>query len=117
MASTINVIHKKYNKEKKMARSSWKGPYTSVDFIKKPITLGTQGKTNKQKVEAVTYSRSAVISKEWVGLTLGVHNGKSFLPVLILPAMVGRKLGEFSRTRLKPAHPVKKLNTIRGNKK
>ncbi len=92
-----------------MARSLWKGPYRGYDFIKTTESAKTDKKvTNKQKVDILTYSRSAVISKEWLGLNIGVHNGKSFIPVLILPPMIGRKLGEFSRTRVKPVHPVKK---------
>lgn len=105
-----------------MARSLWKGPYRGYEFIKTDLNKGqkTDKKvTSKQKVDSLTYSRSSVILKEWIGLNLGVHNGKTFIPVLILPPMVGRKLGEFSRTRIKPVHPVKKgkaRNTPKGGK-
>jgi len=92
-----------------MARSLWKGPYRGYEFIKTAETGKTDKKvTNKQKIDILTYSRSSVILKEWLGLNIGVHNGKTFVPVLVLPPMIGRKLGEFSRTRVKPVHPVKK---------
>lgn len=34
-----------------------------------------------------------------VGETIAVHNGKTFVPVLVTENMVGHKLGEFSPTR------------------
>jgi len=34
-----------------------------------------------------------------VGHTIGVHNGKTHIPVYITENMVGHKLGEFSPTR------------------
>lgn len=34
-----------------------------------------------------------------VGFTIGVHNGKEHVPVLITEEMVGHKLGEFALTR------------------
>jgi len=91
-----------------MARSLWKGPYRGYEFIKTTEVKSDKKLTSKQKLDVLTYSRSSVILKEWVGLNLGVHNGKTFVPVLILPPMIGHKLGEFSRTRVKPVHPVKK---------
>jgi Ribosomal protein S19 len=34
-----------------------------------------------------------------VGYTIGVHNGRKFIPVFVTENMVGHKLGEFSPTR------------------
>jgi small subunit ribosomal protein S19 len=34
-----------------------------------------------------------------VGFTIGVHNGKTHVPVFIVENMVGHKLGEFAPTR------------------
>lgn len=94
-----------------MARSSWKGPYLGsvAPFMKVPQSLLSERSksTEKRKLDIVTYNRSSVILKEWVGLNIGVHNGKNFLPVFILAPMVGHKLGEFARTRIKPLHPKK----------
>lgn len=92
----------------KMARSSWKGPYIGINFIKLASREKITNKnTEKRKLDILTYSRSSVIVKEWVGLNIGVHNGKSFVPVFVVSPMVGHKLGEFSRTRVKPVHPKK----------
>lgn len=46
-----------------------------------------------------TWARRSQISPEMVGFTLGVHNGKQHIDVLILEEMVGHRLGEFSPTK------------------
>jgi small subunit ribosomal protein S19 len=99
-----------------MARSSWKGPYMGVSFQKVKGTADRKS-TEKRKIDVLTTSRSSVIQKEWVGLNVGVYNGKTFVPVYILPPMVGHKFGEFSRTRVKPIHPKKNDGKKGGNPK
>lgn len=39
-----------------------------------------------------------------VGLTIGIYNGKLYIPMLISEQMVGHKLGEFSPTRKTTVH-------------
>jgi len=46
-----------------------------------------------------TWSRSSMITPDFVGQTIGVHNGRQFVPVYVTENMVGHKLGEFSPTR------------------
>lgn len=46
-----------------------------------------------------TWARRSQISPEMVGFTLGVHNGKSHVEVLVSEEMVGHRLGEFSPTK------------------
>jgi small subunit ribosomal protein S19 len=50
-----------------------------------------------------------MISPDFVGHTLAVHNGKKFLPVYITENMVGHKLGEFAPTRVFKGHTAKKV--------
>ena len=45
-----------------------------------------------------------MISPEMVGLTLGVHNGRQHVPVMVTEDMVGHKLGEFVLTRTYRGH-------------
>jgi small subunit ribosomal protein S19 len=77
-----------------MTRSSKKGPYVDEKLLKKISRLKPGDKTVIK-----TWSRASSISPEMVGFTIGVHNGKEFIPVLITEEMVGHKLGEFSPTR------------------
>ena len=57
-----------------------------------------------QKQVIRTWSRRSTITPDMVGHTLGVHNGRKFIPVFVSENMVGHKLGEFSPTRTFYAH-------------
>ncbi|MFH1522005.1 MAG: ribosomal protein S19 family protein [archaeon] len=46
-----------------------------------------------------THDRSLVIVPKMVGKTIGIHNGKEFVKVVIIEEMLGHRLGEFSMTR------------------
>ncbi len=60
-----------------------------------------------------TYSRSTTIISEFVGHTIAVHNGKTFVPVYITQEMVGHKLGEFAPTRTFKGHPEKSAKVVK----
>ena len=78
-----------------MARSLKKGPYIAHTLQKKVDALNESGKKSVVK----TWSRSSMITPDFVGHTIAVHNGNKFIPVYITENMVGHKLGEFSPTR------------------
>lgn len=87
-----------------MPRSLKKGPYIHYKLQKKVDQANDSG--SKQVIK--TWSRSSLITPDFIGLTLAVHNGKQFIPVYVTENMVGHKLGEFSPTRTFRSHPVKK---------
>ena len=87
-----------------MARSLKKGPFIDARLMGR---IEEMNRTNAKKVLR-TWSRRSVISPEFVGHTLAVHNGKKFLPVFITENMVGHKLGEFAPTRTFRGHGGKK---------
>ena len=78
-----------------MARSLKKGPYIHYKLEKKVLANVESGKNTVIK----TWSRASMISPDFVCQTIGVHNGKTFVPVYVTENMVGHKLGEFSPTR------------------
>ncbi|MCL7385794.1 MAG: 30S ribosomal protein S19 [Thaumarchaeota archaeon] len=51
-----------------------------------------------------THARDMIILPEMVGLTIHVHNGKEFVPVEIVPEMIGHRLGEFAITNKRVIH-------------
>jgi small subunit ribosomal protein S19 len=55
-----------------------------------------------------TWSRRSMVVPEMVGLTIGVHNGRQHVPVLVSENMVGHKLGEFAATRTFKGHAANK---------
>ena len=63
-----------------------------------------------------THLRQMIILPEMVGLTIGVHNGKEFVPVKIRPEMIGRRLGEFSIPIKEVKHGGPGIGATRGTK-
>ncbi len=95
-----------------MSRSLKKGPYTDEKLLKKVQKAVESG--NRTVIK--TWSRASVITPEMVGLTMGVHNGKEHVPVLLLESMVGHRLGEFALTRKFKGHAKKgKLAKVYGS--
>jgi len=84
-----------------MARSVKKGPYIQHSLLKKIEELNRTGERRVIK----TWSRRSTISPDFVGHTLGVHNGNKFIPIYVTENMVGHKLGEFAPTRTFRGHP------------
>ena len=83
-----------------MSRSLKKGPFIDVKLDKKIADMNESGK----KTVIKTWSRSSMISPDFVGHTIAVHNGNKFIPVYITENMVGHKLGEFALTRTYRGH-------------
>ena len=87
-----------------MSRSLKKGPYITVSLEKKILAMNETGKKNVVK----TWARACMISTDFVGHTIAVHNGNKFIPVYVTENMVGHKLGEFALTRTYRGHIVDK---------
>ena len=83
-----------------MARSVKKGPFVDLHLMKK--VEAAQKSNDKRPIK--TWSRRSTILPDFVGLTIGVHNGKQHVPVYVTENMVGHKLGEFSHTRIFKGH-------------
>ena len=78
-----------------MSRSLKKGPFIEPRLEQRVIA---QNESN-QKTVIKTWSRASMISPDFVGQTIAVHNGNKFIPVYVTENMVGHKLGEFAPTR------------------
>lgn len=77
-----------------MSRVKWKGPYVKnklLNSIKNPLSI--------YKSDIKTTYKNSVILPKFIGLTIQVYNGKTFIAVKIVDEMVGFKLGEFVLTR------------------
>ena len=72
-----------------MSRSLKKGPFIDPKLEAKVVA----------QAEIKTWSRASMISPDFVGQTIAVHNGNKFIPVYVTENMVGHKLGEFAPTR------------------
>ena len=83
-----------------MSRSIKKGPFVDESLMKKVRRM----REGSQKKPIKTWSRRSMILPEFVGITLMIHNGKTFHSVFVTENMVGHKLGEFAPTRQFRAH-------------
>ena len=83
-----------------MSRSLKKGPFIDFKLEKRIVEMNYSGKKSVIK----TWSRRSVISPDFVGHTIAVHNGNKFILVYITENMVGHKLGEFAPTRIFRGH-------------
>lgn len=78
-----------------MARSLKKGPFIDPKLESKVVRMNDSG--SKRIVK--TWARRSMVSPDFVGHTIAVHNGNKFIPVFVTENMVGHKLGEFAPTR------------------
>jgi len=83
-----------------MSRSLKKGPFIEPNLEKKILDLNQANKKSVVK----TWARKSMISPDFVGHTVAVHNGNKFIPVYVTENMVGHKLGEFAPTRTFRGH-------------
>ena len=87
-----------------MSRSLKKGPFIHYKLEKRVLEAQEQNK----KTTIKTWSRASMISPDFVGQTIAVHNGHKFIPVYVTENMVGHKLGEFAPTRSFRGHAGQK---------
>jgi small subunit ribosomal protein S19 len=62
-----------------------------------------------------THSRDMIILPEMVGLTVGIHNGKEFLPIEIKAEHIGHYLGEYAPTNKAVRHGNPGIGATRGS--
>jgi small subunit ribosomal protein S19 len=87
-----------------MSRSIKKGPFIDYKLEKKILAMNESGKKSVIK----SWARASIISPDFVGHTIALHNGNKFIPVYVTENMVGHKLGEFAPTRIFRGHGGKK---------
>lgn len=74
-----------------MSRSKWKSPTFKLS------TVNQKKRTPKNSI----ISRSSTIMPNFAGYKFKVHNGKSYVELLISKNMISHKFGEFVFTRTK----------------
>jgi small subunit ribosomal protein S19 len=66
--------------------------------------------------EVRTHLRDFPITPHFVGKTVMVHNGKEWQKVVVVPEMIGHKLGEFALTRKSVKHTGPGVGATRSSK-
>ncbi len=80
------------------------------DFVNR---AATKVERNKQ---IRTHKRDLIVVPGMIGMKIGVHNGKTFMPVEITWDKLGHKFGEFAPTRAKTKHGKAGLGATKGTK-
>ena len=78
-----------------MSRSIKKGPYVAPKLMKQVGVVRQSGSRNVIR----TWARASMIMPEMVGLTIAIHDGRRFIPILMTANMVGHRLGGSPPTR------------------
>lgn len=83
-----------------MGRSVQKGPFIDEKLLMKVQSMQKQ----RERKPIKTWSRRSTVTPEFVGLTVMIHNGKTFVATFITENMVGHKLGELAPSRIFRKH-------------
>ena len=70
-------------------------------------------RANEKNIE--THCRDMIILPEMIGVTIKVHQGREFVPVIIGQDMIGHCLGEFVLTRKRVAHSAPGIGATRSS--
>lgn len=70
--------------------------------------LNERGETRVIKTRA----RACTVTRDFVGHTLAVHNGRAFVPVYVIEPMVGHRLGDFAPAGLRTVKRSPFIGTI-----
>jgi len=72
-------------------------------------------KEGRYQGQIKTHARDMIVLPSMVGLTIGVHNGKEFVPLEVKAEMIGRYLGEFVITNKKVVHGTPGIGSSRSS--
>ena len=63
-----------------------------------------------------THLRDMIVLPEMIGMKIAIHSGKEFMPIDILPEMMGHYFGEFVLTRKKVSHGAAGIGATKSSK-
>ncbi len=86
-----------------------RSPLDYRELVKKVKKIGTAKPVKTQL-------REALIVPQWVGVTFQIHGGKEFKQVVIVPEMIGKRLGDFVHTTGRVLHSGPGVGATRGSK-
>ena len=82
----------------------------SSEEVEKLVKRLTKGEKNVK-----THVRDAIITPQMIDHMILVHSGKEFVPVQIVPEMIGHRLGEFSHSRRRVQHSAPGVGATRSS--
>lgn len=73
-------------------------------------------KKNSKGKKIKTHLRRMIIVPQMVGMNIQIHSGNKFVPVEIVPEMIGHYLGEFAPTRGRIVHSKSGVGATKGSR-
>lgn len=93
-------------------RSLKRGFSNAQKILLKKIQKANAGQYKKA---IKTHCRDMIILPEMIDMKINVHNGKTFVPIIIAPEMVGHILGEYALTRGQVKHSAPGVGATRSS--
>ena len=86
-----------------------------TDGKRKLIVEIKSAKSGKNKNPIKTHLRDLIILPYMTGIQIGVYSGKEFVPVNIVPEMIGHYLGEYVITNKRVSHGAPGVGSSRSS--
>ena len=83
------------------------------DVIEKFVTKCKKRQDKKMQIR--TQTRHLVVVPKMVDFTIYIYSGKEYVPIKIMPEMIGHRLGEFVPTRRKVEHGAPGIGATRSS--
>ncbi|MEM2093677.1 MAG: 30S ribosomal protein S19 [Candidatus Bathyarchaeia archaeon] len=96
-------------------RSLLRVPPEEQRKLREKILKARKEAAKGKQIIVKTHCRETVILPEMIGLTIHVHDGKTFQPVEITPEKIGHRLGEFAITNKKVVHGTPGIGASRSS--
>lgn len=93
-------------------RSLSRGFSDQQKILLKKIKLAKEGKYKKI---IKTHVRDLIVLPSMIDLTIHVHDGRTFVPIIIMPEMIGCYLGELTYNRKKVTHSAPGIGATRSS--
>lgn len=86
-------------------RTLLKGSNKLVNKRVEEFLVNSQAMQAKGEPKSIrVHNRNIIVTPKMIGLRFGIYNGHEFIPVEIIPEMLGRVFGEFALTRKRLRH-------------
>ncbi|MBU3940537.1 MAG: 30S ribosomal protein S19 [Nanoarchaeota archaeon] len=86
-----------------------------TDAEKRLLLKVKEFKEGKRKKNIKTHCRDMIVIPDMIDLMIYVHSGKVFMPIQIIPEMLGHRLGEYVPSRQKVSHSAPGIGATRSS--
>lgn len=78
------------------------------------VSRAKEKESKNKKIK--THKRDLVVVPGLVGMKIQIYNGRNFVPIEVIPEMLGHKFGEFAPTRARIQHSKAGVGATKGSR-